>query len=164
VSYLCTVFKMKSPEKSKRSSRTSDPRFKQALQVQTLLSRAVRQTCWHVSVGGCTSPSFELALGRKIKRETMLNNPMQPREFCRYRPQISFLVWCTWRLERANEIIISSDGAELDIISGLEQLVGKNILRVRIEHPAWDLAFYFADRFRLRVFVITRTATRTLTH
>jgi hypothetical protein len=39
-----------------------------------------------------------------------------------------FLVWCTWRLERGKSVVVSSDGAESDIVAGMERLIGENLL------------------------------------
>ena len=68
--------------------------------------------CWHVSVGGSTLPTFQLALGAKIPRAIPLQNPMQPAEYRDNDGEANLLVWCSWRLDAPDRPLTSSDDSE----------------------------------------------------
>jgi hypothetical protein len=121
-------------------------------QVLAILKPVLQEACWHVSVGGCTLPSFSLALGSKVKRKRALRNPAQPAAFQKYEPQIAFFVWCAWRLERGDLMVTSDDGDEGEITRGLERIIGRSVTRIGITAPMWDLVIQFNDGLRLTVF------------
>ena len=121
-------------------------------QVLAILKPALRKVCWHVSVGGCTLPTFSLAIGGKAKRDRALRNPAQPVAFRKYEPEVSLFVWCAWRLDRGDLVEASNDGSASEITRGLKRLVGKSVVKIEITPPAWDLALHFDDCFRLTVF------------
>lgn len=121
-------------------------------QIRTFLKLAEGHCCWHVSVGGCTLPTFQLVLGDPIKRTIPLNNPEQPALFQSHRGTYQFLIWCSWRLEQNDEIIVSSDGLGVDIVSGTQRLIKKDLLETYVTAPAWDLNLKFSDGYKLVVF------------
>lgn len=121
-------------------------------QILAFLKPALGKLCWHVSVGGCTLPTFSLAIGAKRKRERALRNPSQPLAFRKYEPEVSFYIWCTWRLDSRNAVIVSSDGSAVEIERGLGRLVGLPLTGVRVRRPAWDLSLRFGDDLHLIVF------------
>ncbi|HEY1790942.1 MAG TPA: hypothetical protein VGJ73_22530 [Verrucomicrobiae bacterium] len=120
--------------------------------LSTILKSALHKACWHVSVGGCTLPTFSLAIGEKTKRNRTLRNPAQPIVFRKYEPEISFYVWCAWRLEYRDEVIASNDGGDGEIERGLKRIIGKSILKMEIMPPAWDFVMHFDGSLRLVVF------------
>jgi hypothetical protein len=117
-----------------------------------ILRPALKQVVWHVSVGGCTLPSFELAIGGKVRRKSPLKNTAQPILFRQYKPQISFLVWCAWRLDNDESVLTSHDCEEDEIVNGLKRINGQSIELIRVISPAWDLALRFQNNLTLNVF------------
>ena len=117
-----------------------------------IFAPALQQICWHVSVGGCTLPSFSLAIGGKIKRDKPLRNQAQPEAFRYYDPEISFLVWCAWRLDRGDSVLVSHEGNEEEIMGNLKLLVGKALTEITVAPPAWDLVLNFTEGLKLAIF------------
>jgi hypothetical protein len=128
------------------------PRIYSARQIRAFLKPALGKRCWHVSVGGCTLPTFSLALGAKRKRERALENRRQPPAFRKNEPEVAFFVWCTWRLDSKDCVIVSSDGSGAEIEDGLGQLVGLRLTGLRVRPPAWDLSLQFGDDLQLMIF------------
>ncbi|MFC1462933.1 hypothetical protein ACFLQU_04925, partial [Verrucomicrobiota bacterium] len=109
--------------------------------------------CWYVCVGGGTLPSFSLALGKKIKRDVPLTNDAHPPEYRENDPEISFLVWCSWRLANLSAVgIVSSSCSDEQIEKDLPQLVGQQIESVVLKAPFWDLDITFSGRLHLSTF------------
>jgi hypothetical protein len=114
--------------------------------VQTL----VNQICWHVSAGGATVPSFQLVMGTRIPRRAPLENLAQPQEFRLNQGSHSLLVWCSWRLQKPDRVLATSD--DVDSIGALDGLVGAGVVAVRCSPPAWDLELQFTNGLLLVVF------------
>jgi hypothetical protein len=121
-------------------------------QVLAALKSVRHKACWHVSVGGCTLPTFSLAIGGKNKRDRALRNPAQPVAFRKYEPEISFFVWCAWRLECGDLVVASDDGDADEITRSLKRIVGKSVAKIEVTPPAWDLVMSFDKGLRLVVF------------
>lgn len=97
-------------------------------------------------------PTFSLAIGRKTKRDQPLKNPAQTSAFRNHEAEISFFVWCAWRLECGELVVTSSDGGAGEIKRGLKRIVGKSVVKVEVMPPAWDLMMHFDGNLRLVVF------------
>jgi len=108
--------------------------------------------CWYVSCGGCTMPSFQLALGNKVPRQTPLKNPAQSEEFRCFEGEVNLLVWCSWRLDGIDAPLTSSDDVEVSVVSRLSQLIGASVTNAATVAPAWDLNLDFSNGLRLCVF------------
>ena len=125
---------------------------------QTDVSRALQglsgQTCWYVSCGQNTGSSFGLALGKKIKRGTPLDNKSHPASFQKYQPEHSLMVWCAWRLSKdGRAIAASSDSVRAEILhSHLRRLSGQKIASIESSGPIYDLRILFSTGWRLDVF------------
>lgn len=115
------------------------------------IRRLVGQRCWYVSAGGSTAPSFALVLGNQIPRDRPLANAAHPTEFRENRGSVELLVWCSWRLERAAEVLASSD-QESAGLSTLKDLVGASIVEATCSPPAWDLRVRFSNGLIVAVF------------
>ena len=120
--------------------------------VSSLLQRSVGTRCWHVSVGGASLPTFSLALGGKIPRESELPNKAQPRAFRRYYPEVQFYVWCTWRLEDRSGVIATSRFPPARVVGSLNRCLGRRIIEAYVVPPAWDLVLIFERQLVLRMF------------
>jgi hypothetical protein len=123
-----------------------------AEQIKTLFDGALGKACWHVSIGAPTSPEFSLALGEKIKREKPLENLQQPKVFRHNEGEVSIFVRCVWRLEQGSLVIVSSDDTATDIKRGLSRILGRKLVGLKTEKPAWDLSLEFANGLRLKIF------------
>lgn len=111
----------------------------------------IGESCWHVSAGGSTMPSFVLAFGKQVPRRYPLSNKAQPVRFRKYRGSIELLVWCSWRVQTDKVVLASSDQDE----GGLKQLSSLRrgrIVDVTCYRPAWDLRLKFGDGRVLVVF------------
>jgi len=93
-----------------------------------------------------------LAFGARISRKFPLTNIAHSDEFRNYEGEASLLVWCTWRLDRMDAPITSSDDTEQNIVMGLAGLVNSKVVDVLVEHPASDLKLLFSPFLQLRVF------------
>jgi hypothetical protein len=116
-----------------------------------LLQRIVAASCWHVSAGGVTAPSFLLAFGARIPRSFPLNSPFQPEEFRQYRGEMELLVWSSWRLQTVTDILASSDQGDIGLVR-LPTLIGLSVVEVSAAPPAWDLFLEFSNGIRLLTF------------
>jgi hypothetical protein len=93
-----------------------------------------------------------LAIGAKIKRDKPLQNQAQPEVFRDYYPEICFLIWCAWRLDRGDSVLVTHLGKEDEILGNLELPVDKTLTGIDVTPPAWDLVLNFTGGFKLSVF------------
>lgn len=121
-------------------------------QITAVFDGALGKSCWHVCVGVPTSPEFSLALGQKVKRDKPLLNQKQPRVFRENEGEVSIFVRCVWRLEQRSSVIVSSDDAVTEIRRGLSRIVGRKLVGLKVERPAWDLLLEFGSGIRLKMF------------
>jgi len=117
-----------------------------------IVKASVGEVCWYVSVGGCTLPSFELALGKKLEREQPLKNPAHTDEYRQYRGESSLLVWCSWRLDSEQSSIVSSDDDGETIKAELRVLIGPTFLEIIVHEPVWDAVLRFSGGLSLKIF------------
>jgi len=121
-------------------------------ELQALVRSITGLSCWYVSCGGVTAPTFRLALGNKVPRERPLNNPAHSEEFRRFEGEANLLVWCSWRLDGADGPLTSSDDVPANIENQLNKLIGACVESVAVAAPAWDLTVRFANGLQLRMF------------
>src|SRR5216683_1248657 len=82
--------------------------------------------CWYVSCGA-TGSTFQLALGGKIPRTDILQNPDHTDEYRRFEGEANLLVWCVWRLDASDGPLTSWDDTKQGIEQGLAKLVGTRV-------------------------------------
>jgi len=116
-----------------------------------LLDSMVGETCWHVSAGGATSPSFVLVLGDKLPRTIPLTNPSQPPAFRQNRGSVELLVWSSWRLQQGDQVLATSDQGPAGV-EPLGALIGTTVDAVDCAAPAWDLRIRFSNGKELVTF------------
>jgi len=116
------------------------------------IRQALGAACWYVSVGGSSLPSFSLALGKQMPRETPLKNRAHSGEFRRCEGEFTLLVWCAWRLDSDDSPIASSDDNESTITTSLRLLNGESLQDVSVQAPAWDCVLAFSSGLTLRIF------------
>jgi hypothetical protein len=112
----------------------------------------VGMECWYVSCGGCTLPTFQLALGARVPRSRPVSNPAHTEEYRRFEGEGNLLVWCSWRLDRPDQPLTSSDDTAEAIPRELGRLIGARVEAVTVAPPGWDLAVSFSGGLCLRVF------------
>jgi hypothetical protein len=108
--------------------------------------------CWYVSTGGVVTPTFQLALGGKVRRARPINNRVHSEEYRLFEGEANLLVWCTWRLDGPGGPLTSSDDSEEQIVAQLSRLVDAKVRSASITSVAWDLLVTFWNGPRLRVF------------
>lgn len=108
--------------------------------------------CWHVSCGESVGASFQLAFGKRIRRDTPLTNTAQPEEYRQNDGEVNLLVWCTWRLDTDEQPMTSSDDTLANIQTGLRGLIGASVVSFEIYPPAWDCVFCFDNGMHLKLF------------
>ncbi len=108
--------------------------------------------CWYVSCGGCTLPTFQLALGEKVPRDAPLRNDKHSEEFRNFEGEANLLVWCSWRLDGADRPVTSSDDTGEAIVRELNGLLNAHVESILLTPPAWDLTVRFSNGLDLRVF------------
>ena len=120
--------------------------------IKGILDRALGKECWHVTAGIPTLPEFSLALGRKFKREVPLRNLQQSKVFRYHEGEISIFVRTGWRLQLGTAVIAGSDDESLELERALSRVVGRKLVGLTVEAPAWDLSLEFAGGLILKVF------------
>jgi hypothetical protein len=108
--------------------------------------------CWYVSVGGSTLPTFQLALGEKVRRARVLMNKAHAEEYRVFEGEAGLLVWCSWRLDSPMGPITSSEDDGERTCRGLQQLKDAKIRVASATAPGMDLRVGFSNRLTLRVF------------
>jgi hypothetical protein len=116
-----------------------------------MLSALRGKACWYVNAGGAAGTSFSLSLGDKKPRKYPLKNPDVTDEFRRYEGEATLLVWCSWRLNSADDAEASSDESAEVVAQKLRRLEGQNIREIEMSEPAHDLRITF-DSLSLQVF------------
>jgi hypothetical protein len=119
--------------------------------IPKLLDLMVGETCWHVSRGGVTAPSFLLALGDRIPRARPLKNPTQPKSFRLSRGSVELLIWSSWRLQTSDSVLATSDQCEHGVAI-LDVLLGLAVTDIDCFEPAWDLRICFSEGKELVTF------------
>jgi hypothetical protein len=122
------------------------------IRILTTFAPVLQKVCWHVSVGGCTLPTFSLAIGEKAPRKRPLKNRAQPFIFRRNEPEIAIFVWSAWRLDNDENVLAGSEGSDREIRQNLRGIVGKAIIEIEVMPPAWDLTLHFEGHYRLTIF------------
>lgn len=110
----------------------------------------IGRRCWYV-YGQSVGTTFQMALGRKVRRERELRNKHHPLEYRRFKGESNLLVWCSWRLEESTGPLASSDNDPLFCERALRRLIGKPVQSVEIS-PSWNLQLSFTGGFMLSVF------------
>lgn len=65
------------------------------------------------------------------------------------------MIWCAWRLDKKDKVICSwNDGNDKNGLmrQGLNELVNKGVVSVRVESPAYDLTLQFENELSLKIF------------
>jgi hypothetical protein len=112
----------------------------------------LRKKCWYVSCGGSVGTTFQLVLGDKVRRDVPVRNPAHSDDFRNYEGEANLYVWCSWRLDSPEGPLTSSAGEQEHVVLGLEDLVGRAVIDVRVDLPGWDLHLQFSGGRNLHVF------------
>lgn len=120
------------------------------------LAKCRAKRCWHVACGGSAGSSFDLALGRKIRRQgkTGRLDRLLPKSLRKVSPELSLMVWCSWRLSTKDKVLVTSDDCDNDRkwCNLLQILVGRRITHVEIINALCDLQISFGRGYRLDIF------------
>lgn len=112
-----------------------------------------RKKCWYVSCGGAAAATFQLALGKKLRRAMPTPSPKNAAdEFDEFEGEANLLVWCSWRLDSPGAPVASSDDSGEHVSQSLQRLVGQVTEDVSIDLPGWDVTLRFTGGLVLRVF------------
>jgi hypothetical protein len=117
----------------------------------THLRQIMEKPCWYVSFGENVGHSFQLALGKKVRRSVPIRADSHSREYCEFEGEYSLLVWCDWRLEREMKSVGSSRQTLEERARALTNLVGLRTARGELALLG-DLVLYFENGFCLRMF------------
>jgi hypothetical protein len=111
--------------------------------------------CWGIAVGGLAPSVVSLCMGKKIKRQIQIKNPVLPLDQQMYDGEIALLVDCSWRLDSTNGVIcswIEANRAPVSVASTLEILRDKMIESVDLSLPGMDICINFSGSLVFRVF------------
>lgn len=111
--------------------------------------------CWGIAVGGLAPYVVSLCMGKKIKRQIQIKNPILPLDQQMYDGEIALLVDCSWRLDSTNGVIcswIEANREPVSIASKLEILRDKSIESADLSLPGMDICINFSGALALRVF------------
>jgi hypothetical protein len=109
------------------------------------------QRCWYVSAGAI-STTFQLALGKPIRRKHPLKNKTHSRKYRNYEGTANVLVLCSWCLEFGRKVLTSSNDLMSRAEKGLSGLDGSLVVNITLAEPAWDLTVEFDCGRVLRLF------------
>jgi hypothetical protein len=118
--------------------------------------KLIGQPCWDVGCGGSVGSSFNLALGKKIRRKRELTKLEKrlPKIHQRYEQEFSLLVWCTWRLSRKDILLVTSDDCDSNRrwCRLLKQLIDLRITDISVVNQFCDLKILFSNGYQLDIF------------
>ena len=124
--------------------------------LEAMVDALRQQECWTVIAGEGTGSHVALHFGEKRPRHIPIRNSLLSEVERAYEGKIVvFLQMCCWRLDGPNGVICastSSNEAGGEMLSGLDQLRGKKIIRAQVMHPGIDMELSFSGDICLRVF------------
>ena len=117
-----------------------------AAEIKTALAG---KKCWY-AYSTCVS-TVGLALGRRVPRVKPLRSKSHTEEYRRFEGELHLIIWCSWRLDKGNAPLISSDGDEQLCHDRLGVLIGRTAQAVQVS-PSWNLQIGFSGGFVLIAF------------
>lgn len=123
--------------------------------VRAFLNSLFGEKCWSVIAGPGTGSMASIAFGRQIPRMRPLKNPMlseMEKEF--EGEKRIFIKDAAWTLEYKGRLICTNeDSNDLDgpVVSGLRNLVGKEVMSARLIGKLGEFEVIFGDGYVLRV-------------
>jgi hypothetical protein len=112
-------------------------------------------SCWSIIGGKGTGSVIHLGFGSKKLRDRPLKNPHLTEEERLYDPDISLMVYCSWRLSSETDILCSWREAISNIdnmLLNLELIRNKKIIKIDICPLSLDLDIYFEGNNKLEIF------------
>lgn len=121
-----------------------------------LIRSIVGKECWAVCAGPGTGSHFTMEIGKKIPRARPIRNRFPSEVARKYAGEFGlFFEACAWRVEGNGGILCTSKSDNRfggEMLYGLHQIIGRRILRVKIEKTGFDLTVEFERGLFLRSF------------
>lgn len=139
----------------------------------TIAERAIKilvgKRCWHVVCGRNVGASFNLFLGKMVKKTTPPSHSKlirkieasKPKFLREYEAEFRLLVWTSWRLSRHGSVVLTSSDCEDDAYPVKEQLrrrlsfgrllKGSTIKSAEIISPFYDVKLMFNNGYELEI-------------
>lgn len=129
----------------------------------------VGKRCWHVVCGRDVGGSFNLFLGKMVKRTTPPSRSkliqkmeaLKPKYLRENEAEFRLLVWTSWRLSRRGKVVLTSSDCDDDAYSLKEQLrrrlsirrllKGSTVTSSAIISPFYDLKLVFSNGYELDI-------------
>ena len=133
------------------------------------LNDLVGKRCWHVVCGHNVGSSFNLFLGKMVRKETPPSHSkrlrkleaMGPKQLRENDAEFSLLVWTSWRLSKRGKVVLTSSDCEDSGFSPKEQLrrrlsirrmlKGATVKSIRVTSPFYDLTIVFSNGYQLDI-------------
>jgi hypothetical protein len=115
----------------------------------------IGRPCWLIIAGKGTGSIVHLGFGDKYPRDKPLKNPCINDDEKLFKPELSLMVYCAWRLSSLDRILCgwrSSNEMGGEMISGLSLLRFRRINDVSIRPLTLDLDLTFEDNICFQVF------------
>jgi len=125
------------------------------MDINYYINSLVEKQCWSVIAGSGTGSVVNLGFGEKKLRKRTLNNIHLSQDERTFKPEISLMIHCAWRLSKSNEILCSwrdSNELEGDMLKGLNLLRNKKITDVYLRPITYDLDIHLNDSICFQVF------------
>lgn len=124
-------------------------------ELRSAMANLANKRCWGLAVGGLAPYVVSLCIGKKIKRQIQIKNPVLPLEQQMYDGEYALLVDCSWRLDSTKGVICSwveANKEPVSVASKLEILRDKTIESTDLSLPGMDICIHFSGSLTFRVF------------
>lgn len=129
-------------------------RFNHLRKAKRYIKEFVGKLCWDVGCGRNVGSSFSLQLGRKVKVNTFAYSKTPRKLSFRTVGEHNLLVWCSWRLSKKDNLVVTSDDCENHYkwCKYLRKLAGHKITKAKILNSFFDMQIDFTDGYQLNIF------------
>ena len=125
------------------------------MHLRLIKSELPQKACWSVIAGNGSGSVICLDFGRKLPRIKPLKNPTLTEEQRNYEGEYSLYIECAWRLQTKKQVLCSSTSSNMtgqDMLNGLSQLIGGQVVKVAVRALGGDLTIHFDNGLILLVF------------
>ncbi len=125
------------------------------MDIDVVVSSFTGENCWSIVAGKGTGSVVHLGFGKKIEMCRPLTNPNLTEDERKYDPELSMMIFCAWRIMNPTRIICSwRDDNEKDgrMLSGLNMLRDKKVVKIGVNEVSSDLDIYFEDDLIMSLF------------
>jgi len=124
-------------------------------ELKVSLDLLIGMPCWSIIAGKGTGSIVSLGFGTKNQRDRLLKNLHLTDDERIYKPDISLMIYCSWRLSVEDKVFCSwKDALEnlKEMLIGLELIREKNVINMDVCPISLDLNLYFEKNIKFEIF------------